>query len=152
MIVFDKERALCECSETCSDFSIVLNPLSNVSAKTSPIGSAPPATSTPSPMESKIDKLTDRFSRLTPMLEANVSVKLTSAINIPRAIPGAMSRPLGECLSNCIWCDTTDHLCPSFMEVLRKEKVQYNENRRLINVTIGEKLPLYFGRGGQQAL
>jgi len=104
-------------------------------------------------MESKIDELTDRFSRLTLLLEATLAGKPGNT-GAPRPL-GAMSRPIGEHFSNCLWCDAADHVrrfCPSFMENLRDGKVRFNENQRLINVATGEELPLNFGRGGQQAI
>jgi hypothetical protein len=110
MVVYDDERALRERSQAST---LPLGTPATPAAPVTPATQATPATQvTPalSPMDLKMATLTDRFSRLTLLLEASLVGKPTSAANAPRAFPGAMPRPFEERFSNCIWCDATDHM------------------------------------------
>ena len=83
MTVFDKERALRERSEINSDLLTVPTSLPNASTKTSSMVLTAPTTSIPTPMETKIEELTNRVSHFTLLLETNLK---PGVANIPRPV------------------------------------------------------------------
>ncbi len=135
--VYNSERAIREGSDLESyRIASVSAPAPVSSAIVTPIAAPIPPTST----------------NVTPTVSAAPAVAPDPIAELTKHTP---SNSLPNRISRCIWCDSPDHLkrqCPDLPVAIKKGLIRYNNENRIINVCMGQEIPLMFNHGGMQVL
>jgi len=116
-----------------------------------------------SPATDAITELTQQFSKLALLIEANLQRGTSPTRNEPKLsnsqlMPSTVPRRFDNSRSGpppCHWCDNAEHRrwqCSEFTDAMAKGFVRLNENNRVVNCVTGQELPLIYGRGGMKVL
>src|SRR5579862_5966023 len=146
-IVYDTERAVREGGDLKTAFRTT--PLTSMTSPTLVLATPTPDTQ-PNTAPDPITELTEQFSQLALLIQANIQGSKATSTPVPAPMPPTPNNRTPR----CIYCDSIDHTrrsnCPDFADALRKGRVYLNTENRIVNAATGQEIPLMFGRGGMK--
>jgi hypothetical protein len=106
------------------------------------------------PAQDDVVERTKRFSQLALAIEASLGLVTTAASTIPLSSASAPSTPVQRSLPDrplrCVWCDSLDHRCADFSEILRSGHLHSNDQNHVVNAITDEEILHFFGRRGMK--
>ena len=152
--VYDKERKIREGHDSPVSSDLPSPVHSGVSLDAPPLASIGLTKRPGLAASDPVAELTQQFSKLALLIEANMS---------PRSQPPQLLDPSSVATfppqqrrpNRCHWCDDTEHMrgsCVELSKFIREGRVRINENNRVVNAGTGQEFPLMIGKGGMRRI